>query len=202
MRNYEAEKLGTRKRIVEAFWELYKTKNIEKITVRNIADACGIYRTTFYLHFTDVYAILEKIEEDLLNELKNFSFCDASYEEKGIEPEYEFYFRIWNRAEYLHILLDGRRDPEFARIYKKELVRQMCIVHRVPMDWSDRENGIIIERIMSSLIDLFLELTEADNVAFEKLVLMIDGYIKNGVIQTLQKITVQPVHFRERQISA
>lgn len=194
MRNYEAEKLGTRKRIVEAFWDLYKTKKIEKITVRNIADACGIYRTTFYLHFTDVYAILEKIEEDLLKELQSFQFGDHSYE--------NFYFRIWNRAEYLHILLDGNRDPEFARVYKKELIRQMCIVHQVPMDWSDQENSIIIERMMSSLIDLFLELTEAEQVSFEKMVLMIDGYIQNGMIQTLKNITAQQIQFKEEQILA
>ena len=34
MRDYEAEKQGTKRRIVDAFWTLYKTTNIEKITVK------------------------------------------------------------------------------------------------------------------------------------------------------------------------
>ena len=62
-------KRGTADRIVREFWKLYKKTNIEKITVKNITDASGIYRTTFYLHFSDVYEVLEDIERKLLEEL-------------------------------------------------------------------------------------------------------------------------------------
>lgn len=191
MRDYEAEKQGTKRRIVEAFWELYKTTNIEKITVKNIADACGIYRTTFYLHFTDVYAILEKIEKDLLESLRKYAVEDAQTEEERIAVVEELYLSFQNSAEYLHVLLDGRRDPEFSKTYKKELIHQMCIIHRLPMNHPDRETGIIIERIMSSLIDLFLELAQGEKISCEKLVPLIDGYVKNGVLRTLNMIAVQ-----------
>ena len=67
---YENAKQETRKKIVRSFWKLYKTKEIEKITVKDITDASGIYRTTFYLHFSDIYAILEIIEEKLMKELQ------------------------------------------------------------------------------------------------------------------------------------
>lgn len=189
MRDYEAEKQGTKRRIVEAFWELYKTRNIEKITVKNIADACGIYRTTFYLHFTDVYAILEKIEKELLEEVQRFSLSDDQSEEEREKVVRELYTSFQERAEYLYILLDERRDPEFSRRYKKELIRQMCIIHRVPMELADHETGIIIERTMSSLINLFLELAQGDKISYEKLAPLMDGYVKNGVIRTLYAIT-------------
>lgn len=191
MRDYEAEKQGTKRRIVEAFWELYKTTNIEKITVKNIADACGIYRTTFYLHFTDVYAILERIEKDLLESLRKYAVEDAQTEEERIAVVEELYLSFQNSAEYLHVLLDGRRDPEFSKTYKKELIHQMCIIHRLPMNHPDRETGIIIERTMSSLIDLFLELAQGEKISCEKLVPLIDGYVKNGVLRTLNMIAVQ-----------
>lgn len=188
MRDYEAEKQGTKRRIVEAFWELYKTTNIEKITVKNIADACGIYRTTFYLHFTDVYAILEKIEKDLMEDLLKYMLEDMQNEAEREAVIKEMYTSFQGNAEYLHILLDGRRDPEFSRIYKKELIRQMCMIHRVTTEHTDRETGIIIERTMSSLIDLFLELAQGEKISCEKLVPLIDGYVKDGVIRTLHTI--------------
>lgn len=188
MRDYEAEKQGTKRRIVEAFWELYKTTNIDKITVKNIADACGIYRTTFYLHFTDVYAILEKIEKDLLEDLQKYTLDDAQTEEEREKVVAEMYASFQGNAEYLHILLDGRRDPEFSKKYKKELIRQMCIIHRVPMDRVDKETGIIIERTLSYLINLFLELAQVEKISYDKLVPLIDGYVKNGVLKTLNAI--------------
>lgn len=191
MRDYEAEKQGTKRRIVDAFWTLYKTTNIEKITVKNIADACGIYRTTFYLHFTDVYAILEKIEQELLDDLQNYTFSVEQSEAEREEVVKELYSSFQNSAEYLHILLDGRRDPEFSKKYKKELIRQMCIIHRVPMDRVDKETGIIIERTLSYLINLFLELAQVEKISYDKLVPLIDGYVKNGVLKTLNAIMEQ-----------
>ena len=103
----------------------------------------------------------------------------------------ELYLSFQNSAEYLHVLLDGRRDPEFSKTYKKELIHQMCIIHRLPMNHPDRETGIIIERTMSSLIDLFLELAQGEKISCEKLVPLIDGYVKNGVLRTLNMIAVQ-----------
>lgn len=191
MRDYEAEKQGTKRRIVDAFWTLYKTTNIEKITVKNIADACGIYRTTFYLHFTDVYAILEEIEQELLDDLQNYTLSDDQSEEEREEVVKALYSSFQSRAEYLHILLNGRRDPEFSRKYKKELIRQMCMIHRVPMDRVDKETGIIIERTLSYLINLFLELAEVEKISYDKLVPLIDGYVKNGVLKTLNAIMEQ-----------
>lgn len=188
MRDYEAEKQGTKRRIVEAFWELYKTTNIDKITVKNIADACGIYRTTFYLHFTDVYAILEKIEKDLLEDLHKYTLDDAQTEEECEAVITEQYASFQGNAEYLYILLDGHRDPEFSQKYKRELIHQMCMIHRVPMDRVDKETGIIIERTLSYLINLFLELAQVEKISYDKLVPLIDGYVKNGVLKTLNAI--------------
>ena len=56
----------TKKNLTDAFWKQYLEKPIEKITVRDIAATAGYSRATFYEYFTDVYAVLEYIENDLL----------------------------------------------------------------------------------------------------------------------------------------
>ena len=40
--------------IAEAFIRLSKQKNIDKITVKDLVEACGISRQTFYYHFQDI----------------------------------------------------------------------------------------------------------------------------------------------------
>ena len=44
-------------------------KSLEKITVRDIVDDCGINRNTFYYYFQDIYAVLEDIFRDVIKSL-------------------------------------------------------------------------------------------------------------------------------------
>ena len=46
----------TVKRLKEAFWKLYGTKPIEKISVRQITELAGYNHATFYLYFSSVRA--------------------------------------------------------------------------------------------------------------------------------------------------
>lgn len=55
----------TRAAITEAFVKLLNEKDISKITVREITDLADINRATFYLHYTDVYQVLEDIENEV-----------------------------------------------------------------------------------------------------------------------------------------
>ena len=50
----------TKKAIMESFLHLMEKKPLEKITVRDLVDECGINRNTFYYYFQDIYAVLEE----------------------------------------------------------------------------------------------------------------------------------------------
>lgn len=54
---------ATRNAFIKVFCELYETKPIEKITVREITEKAGYSRVTFYNYFKDPYDILEHIEK-------------------------------------------------------------------------------------------------------------------------------------------
>ena len=49
----------TQKAIVETTIRLVEQKTVKKITVRDIVEACGITRNTFYYYFHDIYEVLE-----------------------------------------------------------------------------------------------------------------------------------------------
>lgn len=51
----------TKKAIMESFLHLAAKKPLDKITVRDIVDDCGINRNTFYYYFQDIYAVLEEL---------------------------------------------------------------------------------------------------------------------------------------------
>ncbi len=58
----------TRKAIMQSTLELAENKSLKKITVKDIADACGITRSTFYYHFSDIYDVLDGVVQEKLDE--------------------------------------------------------------------------------------------------------------------------------------
>lgn len=60
----------TKKAILESFLHLLGKKPIDKITVRDIVDDCGINRNTFYYYFQDIYAVLEDLIHSLFEQIE------------------------------------------------------------------------------------------------------------------------------------
>ena len=52
--------------IAETFAGLLEHKNVEKITVKELVDACHISRQTFYYHFQDTMEVIEYLMEQRL----------------------------------------------------------------------------------------------------------------------------------------
>ena len=61
----------TRMLIRRSFLELLKQKPIQNISVREICEAAGINRGTFYSHYTDIYDLQHKIEDEMLRDFEN-----------------------------------------------------------------------------------------------------------------------------------
>ncbi|WP_296879951.1 TetR-like C-terminal domain-containing protein [Thomasclavelia sp.] len=51
------------------FISLLKQKPINKITVKELCEMAEINRTTFYKYYLDIYDLMDKIEEEILEEL-------------------------------------------------------------------------------------------------------------------------------------
>ena len=54
----------TKKAIKETFIELLDERPLNKITVKDIVEDCGINRNSFYYHFEDLPALVEEIVEN------------------------------------------------------------------------------------------------------------------------------------------
>lgn len=61
----------TEKLIENTLIELLKEKSFNKISIKDLTERANINRGTFYIHYTDKYDLLEKIEDKLLEGVKN-----------------------------------------------------------------------------------------------------------------------------------
>lgn len=182
---YESAKQETRKKIVSSFWERYKKSGIEKITVRDITDASGIYRTTFYLHFPDVYAILEMLENHFMEELQRLG-RDAE-QATGREAYLEKMNTLLERDdEYLRVLVGQQKSPGFAGRYKEELVRQLCGSYGICLENLEGRAGLVIQHTLSSILELLFGSADFGPFTFREIIKIIDGYMNFGVLQILR----------------
>mgnify|MGYP004651509717 FL=1 len=60
----------TRAQLRKGLAELMQEKSVSEITVKELVERVDINRSTFYLHYTDIYNMLDSIEKDLFEELE------------------------------------------------------------------------------------------------------------------------------------
>ena len=58
---------STKKALADALKKMMAIKPIDKITVNELVESCGVSRQTFYYHFDDVYDLLEWVFEEDAN---------------------------------------------------------------------------------------------------------------------------------------
>ena len=94
----------TKKALAQSLKELGSTKILDKITVADITNHCGVNRQTFYYHFNDKYELLNWIyTEDLFKPLTKDELvtpqeyrmrAEGDYSRKKIAEVYEEYETI------------------------------------------------------------------------------------------------------------
>lgn len=103
--------MQTRKNLIDAFWQIYCEKRIEKITIKDITTKAGYNRGTFYDYFTDIYDVLEQIEASILPDLgKHKVIMMDTNAQLPLKHLIEVYSR---NKKYFVVLLGKNGDPAF-----------------------------------------------------------------------------------------
>ena len=59
----------TKKLLTQALTQLLQQKQVNEITVKELTDLADMNRGTFYLYYKDIFDMLEKIEDELFENL-------------------------------------------------------------------------------------------------------------------------------------
>lgn len=70
----------TRRKLMNAFWEIYCEKGIHQITVGAVTKLAGYNRGTFYEYFSDIYDLLDQLEDTFIQELSGKLKQDFEHE--------------------------------------------------------------------------------------------------------------------------
>lgn len=59
----------TKQSLLESFSKLLEKKELKEISVQELTDLADLNRTTFYLHYKDIYDLQRQIEDDTIGEI-------------------------------------------------------------------------------------------------------------------------------------
>lgn len=151
--------------IMRVFEELLASKQLDKITVKDVTDRCGISRNTFYYHYQDIYQVFQAYIDYSLEEI--FKFLQQENEkdqdricEKAVEylENHRTIFENLLRSvksEEVRKILDDCSNRFFHYVINKvgegidsepedrELICAMCqhAVGGIMHEWLSRENA-------------------------------------------------------------
>lgn len=121
----------TKKLLSQGLIELMQQKQVKDITVRELADLVDVNRGTFYLYYRDIFDMLERLEEELFEQLNAVILAH-----KGepilthARPMLKDLFRIVaENKEICSVLLSDNGDIKFLQKLSD------VIQEKLRMDW-------------------------------------------------------------------
>ncbi|WP_313128516.1 TetR/AcrR family transcriptional regulator [Anaerocolumna sp.] len=97
----------TRKAIIESFLKLLNERPLNKITIKDIVEDCGINRNSFYYHFEDMSSLVEEIMVDEADKIIE-QYGDISSLEECLGVAIDF--AVKNKKAVMHIYSSASRE--------------------------------------------------------------------------------------------
>ena len=101
---------STKESLAAALKQMMAVKPIDKITVKDLVEICGVNRQTFYYHFDDVYDLLEWVFEEDANRVLPHKVVFEHWQEdvmifmKYLQENAAFTLNVYNSNSRVYML--------------------------------------------------------------------------------------------------
>ena len=139
----------------DALLELMEEKPVSKISISSICEAADINRSTFYAHYMDIYALLEDVENDVLNQIPNLaSEDDIKNNTEFKKLNVEFFEYVKQNARTFNVLLVNSNEGGFQNLLINRIMEKY---YRPNSDVSDIVNKYYYFYIINGSIGMLKE---------------------------------------------
>lgn len=146
----------TKKAIKKSFLKLLNEKQLNKITVKDIVEDCGINRNSFYYHFNDIPSLLEEIlveqaDEFLQSQAKPDSIYECLLSAIG--------FALDNKTAMMHIYNSANKEmfEQYLNRVSQRTVSEYIDVVSGDYNISDEDKEVIIMYYKSLLVGFVVD---------------------------------------------
>ena len=181
----------TKVALADSLKKLLQIKTLDKITVKDIVEDCGVNRQTFYYHFHDIYDLLGwffiKEAEKIVGNKKTYTTWQQGFLQafKYVNNDKKLIINAYNSIgrEYLENYL-------YSIVY--ELLKDIVEEKAEGMDVSDEDKKFVADFYKYAFVGLSLEwirmgMKDNPELIIEKLSKLIKGDIEAGLKKLEEK---------------
>ena len=152
---------ATRREIIDAAWQLARTKGLGSVTLRDVADVVGMRAPSLYTHFASKNAIYDAMFRDAWTQFLEYSKMAEADEPRASRAALRFYARVFfdfaAAFPARHLLMNLRTIPDFTpspEAYAPSVAVMEDFVARMARHGVHRRDDIdLYVAIVSGMID-------------------------------------------------
>ena len=180
----------SRQAIKDAFKETVLTQEMSHIVIKELAEKADVNRKTFYLHYTDVYNVLEDVEDELLDDIKKI-FGKFDMDKIKTDP-YPLLLAISDGVSgsenetFNKLLFSSTISGNFMRKIKDMLKKELFNSYNFNVSNAPRAN-IVLSFIVSGVVDCYRDWYLSDrSESLEELARELSELIKHGIARYIE----------------
>lgn len=185
----------TKQAIARSFMKLLNQQPLDKITVKDIVEDCGVNRNTFYYHYQDIYALLREIFETEVSKVIAENPLLDSWQEGFIQSTR---FALENKRAIYHIYHSAQRAvlDQYLLQVTDQMVQAFVQAQAQGLDVAEEDIRYIVVFYKHAVVGVTLEWLERGMKDDAEVVIRRMGQIFQGTIRTaLEKVAdPQPCH--------
>ena len=168
---------STKEALGNALKKMLAIKPIDKITVKDLVEECGVNRQTFYYHFDDVYDLMEWVFEEDANRV----LPDEIYYEEWREDVIMFFRYLYENKSFVLNIFNSQNRSYLLRYFKRHGFA-IIVAEGKNVEWSDMEFVCelyvqIVVGLISQWLDNNMELPQ--EIVVDKLLTVMDGSVED-----------------------
>ncbi len=177
----------TQRAIAESLIKLLNERPLDKITIKDIVEDCGINRNTFYYHFEDIPSLVKQILNAEAEKVLLKQEAVVSWEEGFIEGAQ---FALQNKKVVYHIYNSVRREEVEKYLYHVagDVMRQYVEAAAVGSRAKEEDKKLIADFYKSALVGMTLDwLNSGMKYAPEPLIRRLGVMLKGNIEEALKR---------------
>lgn len=149
----------TKSAIKNALLHLLEEKNIDEISIKELAATADINRKTFYNHYTDLNDVFHELENEYVNRI--FSLLDNGMLSEYKKEPYLFFEKlslsISSNIVFYRLLIASERSTEIEKKSKKTLKSLLEAIMPKPIDTDPAKYDFFINFITAGIASSYIE---------------------------------------------
>lgn len=174
----------TLRSINNAFTELRSKKPLSKITVKELTELAEISKPTFYLHYSDIYDLSDKLEDELIHGIINACHVDkeilTSPDSTWLENLYDSFI---SQGQLLNILFSDERSYLF--IAKLNACFKEYIYSVFPSAKDNLKSTLYLDYTIHGTFNAYLNNRDASPTELKKILIEYTSKFFNSIYDTL-----------------